>query len=299
MYSMDLTKKYWQWILLLVLAFIWGSSFILMKKGLHSFSNLQVAAFRIFFSFVFFLPFIVKHISKLNKYNVKSLLIAGFIGNGIPAFFFTTAQMQISSSFAGILNSLTPIFTLIVGVMFYRAKSNALNVVGLVLGLIGAAGLVVKDLSLFFVGNNWYGLFVVLATLFYGINVNEVKQNLKEMNGVAISALSFMFIGPFCGIYLLFSDFSYAFTTPGWISNLGFIALLAFFSSFLAVIGMNVLIKYVSPIFASSVTYVIPVFALMWGILDGEKLMAFDILWIMIVLFGVYLANLKYKRNET
>lgn len=292
-FFMDLNKKVWQYVLLFALAFIWGSSFILMKKGLQSYSNIQVAAFRIFFSFIFFIPFIIRHIKKLSNSNIKSLLIAGFIGNGIPAFFFTTAQMHISSSLAGILNSLTPIFTLLVGIIFYTSKVKIINIIGLFIGLVGAVGLVFKDTISFFDENNIYALLVVAATLFYGINVNEVKHKLQSLNGVAISALSFMFMGPICGIYLLFSDFSQAIASPDFFQNTIYIVLLSFFSSFLAVIGINVLIKHVTPVFASSVTYIIPIFAMMWGIFDGESILLIDVLWILTILVGIYLVNKK------
>jgi len=292
----DLNKKAWQWALFFALAFIWGSSFILMKKGLQSYSNYQVAAFRLFFTFLFFLPFIFKHIKKLSKSNLKSILITGFLGSGFPAFLFTTAQTQISSSFSGILNSLTPIFTLIVGVMFYKAKSRWLNAVGLLIGLAGATGLIYKDAHSFLSGNHWYSLFVVLATLFYGINVNEVKFKLGDLSGITISTLSFLFTGPLCGIYLLFSDFSHAVETPHYLLNLSYIMVLAFFSSFIGVIGINVLIKHVSPVVAASTTYVIPVFAVMWGMLDGETISIIDILWILLIFAGVYLVNKKSNK---
>lgn len=289
----DLNKKVWQWALFFALAFIWGSSFILMKKGLQSFSNYQVAALRLFFTFILFTPLIFRHIKKLTKSNLKSILITGFLGNGFPAFLFTTAQTQISSSFSGILNSLTPIFTLVVGVIFYKAKSRWINAFGLFIGLAGATGLIFKDIGTFLTGNYLYALLVILATLFYGINVNEVKYKLGSLSGVSISALSFIFTGPLCGIYLLFSDFSQAFETPNYMLNLSYIMILAFFSSFIGVIGINILIKHVSTVVAASTTYVIPVFAVLWGMLDGETISFIDILWIIIIFAGVYMVNKK------
>jgi len=277
--------------MLIGLAFIWGTSFILMKRGLESFTSYQVAAFRIFISFVIMIPLIIRHVKKITKKNIKSLLIVGFIGNCIPAFFFTTAQTQITSSLAGILNSLTPIFTMVIGVLLYRSKVFWVNILGLLIGLFGAAGLIVKDISDFFIGNNWYALFVVAATLCYGINVNEVKYKLEDLSGVAIAALGFLFTGPVTGIYLLFSDYSATVATDNYMMNLGYIVILALFSSVIAVIGINILIKYTTTIFAASVTYIIPVFAIFWGMFDGEKFYTIDIFWIILVLLGVYLVN--------
>lgn len=289
----DLNNRAWQWIVLVALAFIWGSSFILMKRGLVSFSNYQVAELRIFISFLFFIPFIIKHFKALKRRHIKSLLIAGFIGNAIPALLFTTAQTQISSSLAGILNSTTPIFTMLVGVLLYKTKSKLINTIGLIIALIGASGLIVKDFDTVINGTNWFALLAVLATLCYGINVNEVKANLKDMNGVAISALSFMFVGPVAGIMFALSDFEPVFASEVWKISLLYISLLAMFSSFIAVTFMNILIKYTTPVFVASVTYIIPIFAIIWGLFDGEILTIRDFIWIVVVIFGVYLVNKK------
>jgi drug/metabolite transporter (DMT)-like permease len=288
---MDLNKKSWQWVLLLILAFIWGTSFILMKRGLESYSNKQVAAFRMFFSFLIFLPVIIKRIKKINKKNIKSLLLVGFVGNMIPAFLFTKAQTQIDSSLAGILNSLTPLFTLIIGIFLYKSQVKLINIIGLVLGFLGAMGLIYNGTADFLKGSHWYAVFVVIATLCYGISVNEIKYKLKDLDGVTIASLSFFLIGPAAGIMLLFSDFSVALNTENYLRNLGFIAILALFSSVIAVTFFNILIKYTSAIFAASVTYIIPIFAILWGMFDGEKITINEILWGFVILLGIYLVN--------
>ncbi|PLX01194.1 MAG: EamA family transporter [Marinilabiliales bacterium] len=291
----DLTKKGWQWTLLMALAFIWGSSFILMKRGLETFSNYQVAGMRMFISFLVLLPIIIKSINKLNKQNLKSILLVAFIGNGFPALLYTTSQLHLDSSMAGMLNSLTPIFTLIIGVVFYKSKVKFINIIGLFIGLIGAIGLFSSDISNFFSGNNWYALFAALATVFYGININEVKAKLQDLDGITITALAFLFVGPVSGIFLAFTDFSTPLQDPDFVQNLFYVALLAVFSSALAVIGINILIKYTTPIFTSSVTYIIPIFAIMWGFLDGEDLHIIELFSIIIVLLGIYLVNYKSK----
>ncbi len=292
----DLNKRSWQWIFLIFLAFIWGASFILMKKGLQSFTNLQVGGMRIFFSFVFFLPLIIKNVKKINRDNLKSLLIVGFIGNAIPAFLFATAQTEVSSSVAGILNSLTPIFTLLIGIMLYSNKVRWMSVAGLVLGMIGAIGLIISANSLELEGtNNWYGMFAVIATVCYGINVNEIKFSLKDLDGVAIASLGFLFIGPVAGIFLIFSDYSMALSSPDLINSLLAVGGLAFFSSFIAIIFMNILIKYTTTLFAASVTYIIPIFAVFWGLVDGERFLVIQAFWAFIILTGVYLVN-RYKK---
>ena len=290
-----LKNKQWQYFILFVLAFIWGSSFILMKKGLESFSAGQVAALRLFLSFLFFIPFILRRIKKLNKKNFKDLLIVGFIGNGIPAIMFTTGQQELSSSLAGILNSLTPMFTLIIGLIFFKISTGWKNIVGLVIGLIGAGGLILNGTGHFINGNLWYSLFIVAATICYSISTNIIKEKLKGLDGLSIAALSFLIIGPWTGIYLLFTDIGEAFKDPDAMQNFWYIVYLSFFSSFLAVTIFNILIKYTSSIFATSVTYVIPIFAVMWGYFDGESVTYVQFIWLILILLGVKLVNKKVE----
>ncbi len=286
-----LESKSWQWITLLFLSLIWGSSFILMKRGLESYTNTQVAAFRLFFSFVFLLPFTVRHVKVIRKDNLRSLLIVGFIGFAIPAFLFTKAQTHLDSSLAGILNSLTPLFTLIMGIILYRSTARLMNVLGLLIGLAGALGLMWNGDMHVLKGINHSALYVVAATICYGINVNEVKYKLARLSSAQITSLSFLFTGPLAGAYLLSTDLQAAFQTPGHLLNLGYIAILALCSSVIAVFVFNYLIKYTSPLFAASVTYIIPLFAVMWGVIDGEAIGLLQILWIGVILLGVYLVN--------
>ena len=289
--KIQLENKVWQWAILLFLSLIWGSSFILMKKGLASYSHLQVAAFRIFFSFLFMLPITIKNVRVINRENLQSLIIVGFIGFAIPAFLFTKAQTRIDSYLAGMLNSLTPLFTLVVGILAYRSSTRWMNVVGLLLGLAGALGLMWDGDVNLLKGINVFALFIVAATICYGINVNEIKFRLARLSSLEITSLAFLFTGPLAGIYLLFTDFTPAFRTPDYLLNLAYIAILALFSSVIAVLIFNHLIKYTTTLFAASVTYIIPVFAIFWGILDGESIRLLQFLWITVMLLGVYLVN--------
>lgn len=282
-----------QFIILVGLAFIWGTSFILMKKGLQSFTYTQVAAFRIFISFIFLLPFIIKHFRKINRRNIKSFLIAGFIGTAIPAFLFTKAQTQIESGLAGMLNSTTPLFALIIGLSFYKTRPKWINIIGVIIGFIGAVGLMFKGETGMFDQVNWYALFIIIATICYGLNVNEVKIFLSNYGGIAITSLGFMVIGPWAGIYLLFQDYSLALSTDDYVINFLFIVILALFSSVIALIGFNTLIKHTTALYAASVTYIIPIFAIFWGILDGETITILQMGWMVIILLGVYLVNKK------
>lgn len=289
--TIRLENKSWQWASLIFLSLIWGTSFILMKKGLESYDHMQVAAFRIFFSFIFLLPFTIRHIRTINRDNLRSLVIVGLVGFALPAFLFTKAQTRIDSSLAGILNSLTPLFTLVVGIVLYRSPAKWTNVVGLIIGLIGALGIIWKGELSILKGFNGFAFFIVIATLCYGINVNEIKYKLADLSSIQITSLSFLFTGPLAGIFLLFSDLSPAAQTPDYLLNLGYIALLALFSSVIAVLIFNKLIKYTTTLFAASVTYMIPVFAVMWGIADGEHIRVLQFVWMAVILLGVYLVN--------
>ncbi len=264
-----------------------------MKKGLLAYNNYQVAAFRVFFSFLLLLPFAIKHFKKITLKNIKSLLIVGFLGIAIPALLFTTAQTYIDSSLAGILNSLTPFFTLLVGIIFYKTKTRLLNIAGVLLGLAGAIGLIVNDFADFVGSINWAASIILLATICYGININEIKAKLSHMNGVEITSLSLVFIGPLAGVYLLFSDYStVAQHSEKW-SSLMYIFLLAAFCSVLALVIFNNLIRFTTAVFASSVTYIIPIFAIIWGEFDGEQLGIGQFLWAILILVGVNLVNRK------
>lgn len=280
-------------LILAILAIIWGTSFILIKKGLQSFSSFQVASLRIFISYIFLIPFAIKNLRLVNRRNIISFLVIGFIGSAFPAFLYPLAQTRIDSSVAGMLNSLTPVFTLLVGLLFYSMKAKKQQVAGILLGFIGAAGLIYRGSFDF----NTHGLYIVLATLFYGINSNEVAR-LNGINGLKITSLAFFFIGPVAGLNLLLTDFGPALETANWLRNLGYIAILSVIGSGLALILFNILILRTNPVFASSVTYLIPIVATMWGIIDGESITSFMIISVFCILAGVYLATRKPFRRS-
>jgi len=288
---MDLRKRYGQWIMLLIISMIWGTSFILMKKGLQSFNNIQVASLRIFIAFLVFIPFLLRRFGRIKRVHWVPLLFVGFIGNFFPAYLFTLAQTHIDSSLAGILNSLTPLFALIIGMSFFRSQVLLINILGILLGLAGAVGLIYDNHTDLLHQNNLYGLYIVLATFFYGISVNLIKYKLADLDGITVASASFITIGPFALLVLLFSDLAPVFQHPHAWENFGYIALLAVFSSVLAVVLFNILIKYTTTIFATSVTYIIPIFAILWGLADGEKITMDQVLWIFVIFIGVYLVN--------
>ncbi len=292
MSKFNLDNKLLQWLVLFVLAFIWGSSFILMKKGLEVYSHTIVAALRISIAFLFLLPFAFKQINKIKRKYWKYLIASGFLGNGVPAFLFTLAQTEISSSLSGMLNSLVPIFALIVGAILFKQRVKKFQLIGVTIGLIGAIGLIASNGLNLENSNNNYSFLVVIATMCYAFSVNIIKVHLKEIKAIAITSLSFLTIGPFTIIYILSTDFIEITITSAYATNaLIYIGLLAILGTAISVILFNLLIKRTTALFASSVTYLIPVFAIMWGILAGEILTFYHLISISVILLGIYFIN--------
>jgi drug/metabolite transporter (DMT)-like permease len=288
------------WTLLFALVLIWGSSFILMKKGLEQYSYQQVALLRLGITCLFLLPFAIRSIKKVNAKKLGLMTIVGVVGNGIPAFLFTKAETGIDSSLAGILNSLTPLFTLIVGILFFRSKTKWYNALGVFIGLAGTVGLmsVSGNKSLEF--NFSYGIYVIIATFLYAINLNVVKKYLKEVDPVTITSYAFLTIGIPSLIYLFANtDFVEIIQhKPHAFVGLGYIAILGIVGSAIALFLYYKLIKTSSVLFAASVTYMMPIVAVFWGIADGELFKFVYVLWILIILMGVFLVNYTFHKSS-
>jgi drug/metabolite transporter (DMT)-like permease len=295
--SMIWHKRWFHFAVLLGLGLIWGSSFILIKVGLKSFSNDQAAAIRMLLASLALLPISLRNIKLIRRKDIPALLYSGFLGSFVPAFLFTKAQTQIDSAVAGILNSLTPVFTMLAGAVIFKMRFKALQVSGLILGLIGAAGLIAGGKGFNLGSINIFAMLIVLATILYALNINIVKIYLTHLTGVQITSLAFMFLWPVALIYLTTTDFAPVFHNPDWPVHFGALAVLGIIGTAAALMMMNSLIRYVSPVFASSVTYIIPVFAIMWGFIDGEKITLHHLGNMAIILIGVYLINKKKNRE--
>lgn len=292
---MNLQKPMWQWIWLVGLAFIWGSSFILIKKGLNSYAPEQVAAYRMLFAAILLSPIAFRNLKKVNKKNYIYFLEVAFIGNAIPAYLFAMGQTHITSSLAGILNSVTPISTLIIGILLFKTRTGFLNIVGLVMGLVGTVGLVFSK-GAQIDGDLPFSLLIVLAGIMYALNLNVIKHLLADVGSLALTSIAFLMTTPAALGYLGWVGFGPTHNIISANESLLYIFLLASFSSAIAVVGFNILIKYTSAIFASSVTYVIPIFAIMWGLIDGETVLWSQLIWLLIIILGISLVNKKSKK---
>ncbi|HQW04962.1 MAG: DMT family transporter [Flavobacteriales bacterium] len=284
------------WILLLGLAFIWGSSFILMKRGLFHdgvpvLTAFQVATSRLAIAWLVLSPVLFRHGGLLRK-NWLPLLGTGFLGNGVPAFLFATAQSRIDSSLSGMLNSLTPLMTLLAGVLLFGIRVRVIQLVGILLGLAGAIGLILVKRGDGLPAWSLYAVLPILGAVCYGISGNIVKRYLYALPPTATSALALTFVGPICIVLALGSGLPETLrTVPHAWSALGYVALLASLSSAFAFVLWNVLLQKTTALHASSVTYLMPVVAIGWGILDGEHVGLPQMAMILAVLSGVYLVN--------
>ena len=288
------------WFILLALMLTWGSSFILIKRGLEIYSDVEVGALRICITFFMFIPFI-KRFSKIKSGQWKYLMVVGIVGSGAPAFLFAKAQTGIDSNLAGILNSLTPLFTLIISISFFRVKSRLINILGVIIGLIGAAGLIYISGDKGFEFNFSFAIYVIIASMCYAISVNFVKNYLQDIDSLTITAFSFLIIGLPVLVYLLFfTDFTHQLLNDNKaLEGLGYISILAIVGTGIALTAFNYLVKITDAVFASSVTYMVPIVAILWGIIDGEKFKLIYFFWISLILFGVFLVNKKRRKADT
>jgi drug/metabolite transporter (DMT)-like permease len=286
------------WVFLIVLALIWGSSFILIKRGLEVFSPGEVGAYRIVAAATFLLPLSLPRIKSLNRKQIQNLLLVGLVGSFIPAFLFAKAQTQLSSSLTGVLNALTPLFVVLIGALFFSSKITLRNGIGLGIAFIGVVILVtVKEGADFgtFSAINAYAFFVILACVCYGFNLNLIKFRFEKLKPIEITAISLLVVLPMALIYLIAgTDFSYKVTqVDGALEALGYLTLLGVFGTAIALILFNIMVKKVTAVFASSVTYFIPIVAIFWGVLDGEVLLLGHYFGIAAVILGVWFGNRK------
>ncbi|MDG2455666.1 MAG: DMT family transporter [Bacteroidia bacterium] len=269
-----------------ILALIWGSSFILMKEGLKIYTSYQVAAMRIAFAGIALLPFVSWKKLEIKEGDFKYFIISGFLGSAIPAFLFTAAQTKISSSLAGAINGLTPLFALLVGILFLGLKFNKFKMYGVIFGLLGAFFLIVsKELDF----DIRYALLAVGAALCYGINVNIIKQKLDKYPPLLVAAFPLAMISVFGLGLLIYLGFEFDTGNTQHLKSVAAIALLAILGTSLSLVMFNRLIQQTNTLFATSVTYLIPIVALFWGFLANEHITPSQIGGLLCILVAIWL----------
>ena len=283
------------WLILFVLAFVWGSSYILMKKALITFEPMELAGLRILISSSFFLPFFIGKLKKINWSNSKYYLIVGLLGSGFPALLFAFAQTKLNSSLTGILSSLTPLFTLVTGILLYGTKANKNQILGVLLGLGGALLLMLLggEQTSFNLTTLLFTSLVVLACLFYALSSNTVGTKLTEESSFHISSIAFAFLFPLGVVILGLEQVWIPISSEGGWQALGYVGILSLGGTVLASVLFFHLVQIRDAIFASMVSYLIPIVALAWGILDGEKISYIHAVGMLLILIGVFLSRKK------
>jgi len=285
-------NKQLRWLYLIILSIIWGSSFILMKRALVGLTPIQVGALRILITAVFLLLIGFKRILKIKRRHWYYLTLNGFVGTFFPVFLFAYALEKIDSSIASILNSLTPLNTLIFGALVFGFGFKRRQLIGVLIGLIGTLMLILKGAEVNPSQDYFYASFILLASVGYALNVNILKKYLHDLDAFSITVGNFALLIIPTLLVLSFTDFYTTFEITETSSEaILYISILSIFGTGLAKIMFNRLIQISNPIFSSSVTYLIPIIAISWGILDGEKITFLQLVSGFIILLGVYLVN--------
>ena len=293
----DVNRK---WFYLIVLSIIWGTSYILIKKGLQGFTPIQLGAVRIVITTFFLFLVGFKTLKGISKKEWFWVAMSGLAGSFIPVFLFAFAQTEIDSSIASILNSLVPLFTILIGFLVFKIAFNRNQIIGVMIGLLGAMLLILVGSDINPDQNYWYASLVIIATILYACNANIIKSKLQDVSPMAIAVGNFAIMLVPALILLFFSGALNTTVTQGeyFYSSLGYVVILSIIGTCIAKVMFNRLIQISSPVFSVSVTYLIPIVGIFWGLLDGEKFTLWQVGAAGIILLGVYLVNKKRSVHQ-
>ncbi len=292
------TSAYLPSILLMILIVIWGSSFILIKKGLDGFDPLLYIAIRMGMTGLLFLPFLILRFKRINWSLLPYIIFVGYIGALIPFTFYGIAQTKVNSSVAGMINSMTPIFTFIIGVLYFKSGFKWMQLLGIVLGFSGASILLLNESLSMDEVNIFSGLLMLLATVMYGINANVINSKLGSMHPLDLSSSSFVFASIPCWIYIILcANFEDLTADAAALTSLRYITILVVFGTFLANIIFFKLVQITNAVFGTLVAYFIPIVAVLWGLIDGEPFTYIHSCGIILILTGVYYIRKRKSHN--
>ncbi len=284
-----------KWLYLGILSLIWGTSFILIKKSLVGLTAYQLGALRTIVTG--FILFVVgfKSIKHIKKENWKWIAFSGFLGSFFPSFLFSIAETEIDSAVASILNSLVPLNTILLGLALFKITTTKRQVIGVIIGFIGTVFLILEGADLNPKQNYLFAGYVLLATIMYALNVNIIKRYLQNVNALSIATGNYVCIYVPALITLFFTDFfsKNTFNHPNFNESIFYVVFLSLFGTAIAKVLFSKLIQISTPIFASSVAYIMPIIAVGWGLIDGEKFSIYQAIATTVILSGVYLANKK------
>lgn len=295
--AMDNAKL--KWIYLALLSLIWGSSFILIDKAVEGLGFVQVGALRITVTAIFLFSVGLKKVKLIKRSQWKWIFWTAMAGSLFPVFLFALAQEQLDSAVTSMLNSLVPLHTIFFGILFFGVAVSKRQILGVLIGLVGALVLIFAGATFHESQNYWYSVFVLLATIGYGLNVNMIKKYLNDVNALAIVTGNFVIIVIPAVLILIFTGFfNKILDNEAMQIALGYVVILSLFGTAIAKVIYSRLVQISSPVFASSVTYTMPIVAIFWGVFAGEKLSMYQFLGGFIILLGVYLVNKKAKKTE-
>ena len=286
-----------KWFYLITLSIIWGSSYILIKKGLLGLTPLQLGSIRIFFTALILLLVGFKSLKKIPKKAWRWIIMTGYFGTFFPSYLFAISETVINSSVVAVLNGMTPLFTLILGITYFKIDFRRNQAVGIMIGFFGTVILVSNEFSLGSASDGSYALLIVMAAMCYAINVNLLKYKLPGVPAMAIALGNFVAILPAALILFLYSGFSFTRALEDQVvqESLVYIFILAFFGTALAKVMFNDLVAISSPVFSISITYLLPIVAIGWGLLDNETFTWVQWMACAFILFGVYLVTENKK----
>ena len=283
-----------KWGTLVILSLIWGSSYILIKKGLTGLTPIQLGSLRVIVTTIIIAPIGYQKIKHIPRQKMKWVALSAFVGSFFPAYLFAFAETEISSSITAVMVSLTPLFTLLISVFVFGEELLKKQVFGVLIGFTGIIVLINNELfsSSF---NILYIMFIVLAAFCYAVNANVLKYKLSNIPALGIVFMSFLFMFIPAFIILCFSDFPFSdFTSdPLIIESIIYIIILALFGTAIAKVLYIKLLAISTPVFSVSTTYLMPVVAIFWGLLDGEEFKLTQFTGTAIILLGVYLVTKK------
>ena len=282
-----------KWVYLIVLSLIWGSSYILIKKGLIGLTPIQLGSIRILFTTSILALIGYKSLKELTIEQWKWLVFTGFVGTFFPSFLFAFSETEIDSSVVAVLNGLTPLFSLLFAALFFHQSVKSKQLGGVLVGFVGTILLVVQEFSLTSTGDGRYALLVVLAAICYGINVNALKYKLQGVAPMAIALANFVAISIPALILLLTSDFQWEtfYTDEKILSSLWYIFILSLVGTAFAKVLFNELLSFSTAVFSISITYLLPIVAIAWGVLDGEQFGGLQWVASGFILCGIYLVT--------
>lgn len=289
----EYTRK---WIYLFILSIVWGSSFILIKKALVGLSALQLGSLRIVFASTFLFAFGYRSLMWLTLRDWKWIVMAGLLSSFFPPFLFALAQTELDSGVTSIFNSVVPLFTTIVGITLFGVVITKKQIFGVFIGLLGALALIMAGMELDPNQNYGYAIFILMSALGYALNINIIKKHLAHLSPLAVTTGSFAvaFI-PALAVVFYSGFFGEIMKDTQMQHSMWYLIVLAVLGTAVANIYFNRLIHMSNPVFAASVTYVIPIVAVLWGVWDGESINGYQLVGGAIILIGVYLVNRKKR----